>query len=166
MACTRPARMYCTVQAARRKLGALEEEWRTQTPPATARAPAPRLALRVADEAATLQQVLPSPPSSPSALLPLPSPHSLPQPMTLPLPPPDPASTVTPPPAAIPKQELHELGDRATILMGAEVFRGGDAAEWHAAKVGEPLRRAKRLASDAARRAPQSPPSVCRSATV
>ena len=64
----------------------------------------------------------------------------------------------------IPKQELHELGERATILMGAEVFRGGDAAEWHAAKVGEPLRRAKRLASDAARRAPQSPPSVCRSA--
>ena len=28
--------------AARRKLSALEEEWRTQTPPATARAPAPR----------------------------------------------------------------------------------------------------------------------------
>ena len=74
MACTRPARMHCTVQAARRKLGALEEEWRTQTPPATARAPAPRLALRVADQAATLQQVLPSPPSSPSAILPLPSP--------------------------------------------------------------------------------------------
>jgi hypothetical protein len=40
--------------------------------------------------------------------------------------------------------------------MGAEVYRGGDAAEWHAAKVGEPLRRAKRLTADAARRAPPS----------
>ena len=68
--------------------------------------------------------------------------------LTLPLP--------LPPPTAILKQELRELGDRATPLMGAEVFRGGDAAEWHAAKVGEPLRHAKRLAADAARRAPPS----------
>ena len=56
-----------TMQATRRKLSALEEEWRTQTPPATARAPAPRLALRVGDEAATLQRVLPLPSPLPSA---------------------------------------------------------------------------------------------------
>ena len=82
------------------------------------------------------------------SLTPCPNPISLTLTLALPLPP--------PPPAAILNQELRELGDRATTLMGAEVFRGGDAAEWHAAKVGEPLRRAKRLAADAARRAPPS----------
>jgi len=132
MACTRPARMYCTVQAARRKLGALEEEWRTQTPPATARAPAPRLALRVADEAATLQQVLPSPPSSPSALLPLPSPHShsLPQPMTLPLPPPNPASAVTPPARRNPQAGAARAGRTRHDPHG-----GGGLPRWRRCRV-------------------------------
>ena len=83
-------------------------------------------------EAATLQQVLPSPPSSPSALLPLPSPHShsLPQPMTLPLPPPNPASAVTPPARRNPQAGAARAGRTRHDPHG-----GGGLPRWRRCRV-------------------------------